>query len=159
MATKPSQSEQSMTKARETDTLDPGELLRALTSFKKGDFSVRPPVEYTGVAGKIADTFNDAVELTENMTKEFERISNVVGIQGKVTERASLQGAGGSWADSVDAVNGLPLRGHRRPEPSAQSLGLHRQARGHRPSEGARQNLFGRHAAVLKLNVHEGRWV
>lgn len=31
-----------------TDTLDPKDLLQILTAFKKGDFSVRMPIEYTG---------------------------------------------------------------------------------------------------------------
>src|SRR5207244_12084787 len=33
-------------------------LLRSLTSVPKGDFSVRMPVEFTGTAGKIADTLD-----------------------------------------------------------------------------------------------------
>ena len=39
-----------------SDTLDIEQLLRVLIAVKKGDFSVRMPVEYTGIAGKIADT-------------------------------------------------------------------------------------------------------
>ena len=38
-------------------------LLRTLTAMKKGDFKVRMPVEFTGSAGKIADTLNDILEL------------------------------------------------------------------------------------------------
>jgi hypothetical protein len=34
------------------------QLLKALMAFKRGDFSVRLPDDWTGVAAKIADTFN-----------------------------------------------------------------------------------------------------
>ena len=36
-------------------------LLGVLTDVKNGDFSVRMPLEWTGVAGKIADTLNDVI--------------------------------------------------------------------------------------------------
>src|SRR4051812_36078425 len=37
------------------------ELLGALTALKKGDFSIRLPVDWPGLEGKIADTFNDVI--------------------------------------------------------------------------------------------------
>ena len=37
------------------DTLDAATLLRVLTAFKGGDFTVRMPLEWTGIAGKVAD--------------------------------------------------------------------------------------------------------
>src|SRR6185437_5967681 len=65
-------------------------LLTALTSLKKGDFSARLPIEWTGVAGKVADTFNEVVELNERMTRELGRLSQVVGKEGKLSQRGSL---------------------------------------------------------------------
>src|SRR5919109_2324756 len=88
-----------------TDSLNTGQLLSTLVALKKGDFSVRLPVEWTGVAGKIADTLNDVIELNEKMAKECERVSQVVGKEGKITQRASLGNVGGSWATLVDCVN------------------------------------------------------
>src|SRR5256885_6876021 len=87
--------------------IDTTALLSALTALKKGDFSVRLPVEWTGVAGKVADTFNDVVEMNERMAKELERLSRVVGKEGKITHRASLGDVTGFWRDSVDCVNSL----------------------------------------------------
>src|SRR5262245_37788480 len=37
------------------------ELLRALQAVRDGDFSVRLPGDWTGLEGKIADTFNEIV--------------------------------------------------------------------------------------------------
>ncbi len=82
-------------------------LLTALTSFKKGDFSVRLPLGWDGKAGKIADAFNDVVERNEKMARELERMSRMVGKEGKISQRASIGEVGGSWADSIDSVNTL----------------------------------------------------
>ncbi len=90
-----------------TDNLDVKQLLRVLMAVKKGDFSIRMPVEQTGIAGKVADTLNEIIELNEKMTKEFERIGNVVGKEGKIAQRASLGAADGSWVDCVNSVNTL----------------------------------------------------
>ena len=38
-----------------TDQLDEAALLSVLSELERGNFTVRMPVEWTGVAGKIAD--------------------------------------------------------------------------------------------------------
>jgi len=53
-----------------TDALDTSTLLMTLIAFKDGDFSVRLPVDRTGVAGKIADTLNEIFKLNERMTSD-----------------------------------------------------------------------------------------
>jgi len=69
--------------AAETKTeipVETRELLAALRAFRRGDFSVRLPKGLTGVGGEIAEAFNDVVELNDRMTKEFERLSETVGL-------------------------------------------------------------------------------
>src|SRR5579875_3607339 len=88
-------------------TLDAVALLSALTALKKGDFTVRLPLHWTGLAGKVADTFNDVVELNQRMVRELDRLSRVVGKEGHITQRASLGDVGGSWAEAVHSVNEL----------------------------------------------------
>ncbi|MBC6983530.1 HAMP domain-containing protein [Caulobacter sp. 17J80-11] len=83
------------------------QLLAALRAFRRGDFSVRLPRDLDGVDDDIAEAFNEVVELNDRMTKEFERLGDVVGKQGKINQRAKLPGAAGSWAASVEAVNTL----------------------------------------------------
>jgi HAMP domain-containing protein/CheY-like chemotaxis protein/signal transduction histidine kinase len=82
-------------------------LLRTLTAVKKGDFRVRMPVEFTGTSGKIADTLNEIIELNERLSGEIERISTVVGKEGKLNQRAQIPNGGGSWSSVADAVNSL----------------------------------------------------
>ncbi|MDB5328211.1 MAG: diguanylate cyclase, partial [Phycisphaerales bacterium] len=89
------------------DELDKAMLLRALLAFKKGDFSARLPVDLEGVDGKIADAFNDVIELNERMSEELERMSRVVGKEGKITQRASVGEVTGAWQAQVSSVNTL----------------------------------------------------
>ncbi len=42
-------------------------------AVKRGDFSVRMPVDKTGTAGKVADTLNDIIEMNERLAAELER--------------------------------------------------------------------------------------
>src|SRR5947199_335006 len=86
---------------------DNGQLLRALMAFKRGDFSVRLPDDWTGVAGKIADTFNRVIAKNQRLTMELDRIGRAVGKKGRITQRASLGDVSNSWADAIRSVNGL----------------------------------------------------
>src|SRR5216117_3259886 len=89
------------------EKLDSRLLLRVLTDFRKGDFTARLPVDSTGIAGKVYDTINDIIDINARLTKEMERISTVVGKEGKIRHRAALPGATGGWADCLDSVNSL----------------------------------------------------
>src|SRR5438309_1416064 len=89
------------------EVFDSSSLLKTLTAFRDGDFSVRLPVDQVGVAGKIADTLNDIFKLNQRLANEFARISSAVGKEGKITQRANLGSATGGWAECLDSVNGL----------------------------------------------------
>jgi HAMP domain-containing protein/CheY-like chemotaxis protein len=82
-------------------------LLKVLTAVKKGDFTARMPEDWTDIPGKIADTLNDIIELNDKMYRGFGRASEIVGKEGRLTERVSVGHIDGAWARKVDAVNGL----------------------------------------------------
>ncbi|MEO7299567.1 MAG: HAMP domain-containing protein [Verrucomicrobiota bacterium] len=82
-------------------------MLSRLNALKKGDFSVRLPVSWTGTSGKISDTFNELAEMMEHSTENLNRISRVVGREGKITERLNIGNVTGAWAERVDSVNTL----------------------------------------------------
>jgi len=82
-------------------------LLDALKGLKKGDFSARLPIGMNGVMIEITETFNDVIKLNESMANEIVRVSNIIGEEGKLTERASLGAATGSWMTQIDSINAL----------------------------------------------------
>ena len=82
-------------------------LLTALIALRQGRVDVRLPLDWTGVAGKVADAFNDVVEQNERMAEELARLSRVVGKEGKLSQRLSVGDVGGFWRESVGSVNNL----------------------------------------------------
>ena len=61
---------------------------------------MRLPVDLEGMDGKIADAFNDVIELNQRMAEELERLSRVVGKEGKISQRASASATvTGAWSD------------------------------------------------------------
>ena len=89
------------------DTLDRRQLVAALRSFRRGDFTVRLPDDLPGTDGEIAALFNEVVAIEEAMTIEFERLSRVVGKEGKITQRGHVRGATGGWEAKLRSVNEL----------------------------------------------------
>jgi HAMP domain-containing protein/signal transduction histidine kinase/DNA-binding response OmpR family regulator len=82
-------------------------LLSALTELKKGRKGVRLPIDWTGVAGKVADAFNQVVEQNERMASELARLNRVAGKEGKLDRRLSIGDVEGFWEESVESVNEL----------------------------------------------------
>ncbi|HVJ23664.1 MAG TPA: HAMP domain-containing protein, partial [Burkholderiales bacterium] len=87
--------------------LDRGELLKSLRAFKRGDFSVRMPLNLTGIDGEIAQTFNDVVELEEAKATEIARVADQVGKEGQTAQRMNLPGAAGAWGEVLESINTL----------------------------------------------------
>ncbi len=78
-----------------------------MRGLRRGDFTVRLPEEAEGIDGEIATLFNEVVSLNEEMTHEFERLSQVVGKEGKITQRGRVKNATGGWETAIRSVNEL----------------------------------------------------
>ncbi|WP_153798844.1 HAMP domain-containing protein [Foetidibacter luteolus] len=90
------------------DSLDAGELLRVLSEVKNGNFSVRMPMDKTGINGKICDTINEIVLLNEILMQELSVARNAIGKQGRLNHRVELpRTARGSWNAGVESLNSL----------------------------------------------------
>src|SRR4026207_2095675 len=102
-----------------TDTLDQKRLLKVLSDYRRGDFSPRMPSDRTGMAGKICDALNEAIDRPQKLAKErarvskerlgreLERRSNAVGKAGNIKQRAAMPSAEGQWANAIESVNTL----------------------------------------------------
>ena len=69
--------------------LDLRKLLTALQSMRDGDFSVRLPRDKTGLAGKVADTFNENRHLEQRVATRTRTRGQAVGKEGKPRHRAN----------------------------------------------------------------------
>ncbi|SAK93223.1 multi-sensor hybrid histidine kinase [Caballeronia temeraria] len=101
--------------ARETNALLRGsdtahvctrEIHAALISLRKGE-GASLPTDWTGLHGKLADAFNDVVDQNIRMSDELARLSQAVGKEGRIYERATLPDPRGFWRRSIDSVNSL----------------------------------------------------
>src|SRR6202040_3813296 len=62
-------------------------ILAGLQTMRNGDFSVRLPGSWTGLPGKLADTFNEIVTANQQIANDLERVGKVVGKEGRTRER------------------------------------------------------------------------
>ncbi|MES2305811.1 MAG: HAMP domain-containing protein [Gemmatimonadota bacterium] len=90
-----------------TATLDRSQFLHALQQVRGGDFSVRLPGDWSGMDGKIADTFNEIVAANQQIAAELKRVGQVVGREGKTRQRAKFEQSKGSWGEMEASVNTL----------------------------------------------------
>jgi HAMP domain-containing protein/CheY-like chemotaxis protein/signal transduction histidine kinase len=82
-------------------------ILSSLQIMRDGDFSVRLPGNWTGLAGKIADTFNEIVTANQQMAKELKRVGKVVGKEGRTRERMRFDLPKAAWGEMEMSVNTL----------------------------------------------------
>src|SRR5205823_4920794 len=50
---------------------------------------------------------NELMERNDGMARELVRVGRIIGREGRMTERAALADAPGSWATSIDSLNAL----------------------------------------------------
>jgi HAMP domain-containing protein/CheY-like chemotaxis protein/GAF domain-containing protein len=87
--------------------LDLTVILASLQTMRDGDFTVRLPGTWVGLAGKVADTFNEIVAANQHMAQELKRVGHVVGKQGKTRERTRFHESRGAWGEMEVSVNTL----------------------------------------------------
>jgi HAMP domain-containing protein/CheY-like chemotaxis protein/signal transduction histidine kinase len=95
------------TKLDRSDSNDLALILASLQTMRKGDFSVRLPVAWTGIQGKIADTFNDIVAANEQMAAELTRVGQAVGKEGRTRQRTRFEQHRGAWGEMEISLNTL----------------------------------------------------
>src|SRR5450432_2991970 len=82
-------------------------ILASLQKMQEGDFSIRLPGSWTGLPGKIADTFNNIVAANEQMARELKRVGQAVGKEGRTRERTRFHQTRGAWGEMEGSVNTL----------------------------------------------------
>ncbi|WP_245842273.1 HAMP domain-containing protein [Pontibacter ummariensis] len=82
-------------------------IVKVVTAVSKGDLTQKLTLEAKGEVAELAETINSMVVDLNRLAGEVSRVARVAGVEGKLTERATLQGVGGSWKELVDTVNDL----------------------------------------------------
>src|SRR5258706_1510324 len=82
-------------------------MLATMVAFRDGNFSVRLPSDWEGIDGQIAAAFNQALSHEDQLSREVERLSRIVGREGRLTQRMSVPGATGGGAAQTDCFNNL----------------------------------------------------
>jgi signal transduction histidine kinase/HAMP domain-containing protein/DNA-binding response OmpR family regulator len=80
---------------------------QALRAAVAGDFSVRLPGRRRDTLGRLESAYNQLAARNAALEAELIRVGRIIGREGRMTERARLQGARGAWRTSIDSVNGL----------------------------------------------------
>ena len=93
--------------AAENSQVDLRKLLRALQAVRDGDFSVRLASDQIGLAGKVADTFNEIVDSNQKLALELERAGQIVGKDGRTRHRMRSEKRSGAWGAMESSVNTL----------------------------------------------------
>jgi HAMP domain-containing protein/CheY-like chemotaxis protein/signal transduction histidine kinase len=93
--------------AEHRESVDLTSILAALQTMRDGNFSVRLPGFWTGVPGKIADTFNEIASANQQMAQELKRIVQMVGKEGRTRERAKFSQSRGAWGETEGSLNTL----------------------------------------------------
>jgi HAMP domain len=90
-----------------SDKVDEAVVLDVLADLERGDFSVRMPLGWTDMAGKIADRLTNVIAANETLGSELAKVSRVVGKEGKLSHRLALPGSDQVWHACAESVNSL----------------------------------------------------
>ena len=94
---------------REARSGDPalGRLEQALLAAAGGDFEVRLPGRRKDDIGRLEAAFNELAARNAALEAEVVRIAQIIGREGRMTERARLDSVGGGWSTAIESINGL----------------------------------------------------
>ncbi|WP_317170809.1 HAMP domain-containing protein [Rufibacter sediminis] len=82
-------------------------IVKVVTAVSKGDLTQKLTLQAKGELADLADTINSMVEDLNRLAGEVSRVARVAGVEGKLTERATVHGVSGSWKELVDTLNDL----------------------------------------------------
>jgi len=82
-------------------------IVKVVTAVSKGDLTQKLSLEARGEVAELAETINTMVVDLNRLAGEVSRVARVAGVEGKLTERATVLGVGGSWKELVDTLNDL----------------------------------------------------
>jgi HAMP domain-containing protein/signal transduction histidine kinase/CheY-like chemotaxis protein len=83
------------------------QLERALRKAAAGNFKVRLPARRDDAVGRVQAAYNDLAARIAALEAELVRVNRIIGREGQMTERASMERLSGGWRTTIESVNGL----------------------------------------------------
>ncbi len=83
------------------------DIANVTTAVAKGDLNQKITVDVKGEVLELKNTINQMVDDLNRLAGEVSRIAKVAGTEGKLDERAKVEGVGGAWKNVVDTLNSL----------------------------------------------------
>ncbi len=83
------------------------QLLAAMQDVAAGDFSVQLPLHWDGIAGKLAQSFNEIVATNRHMCHDLGEVGEKVGREGRTRQRLASSSRHGAWSVMEQSVNSL----------------------------------------------------
>ena len=82
-------------------------IAQVATAISAGDLTQQITVEASGEILELKNTLNKMVDDLNRLASEVSRVAQIAGAEGKLSERAKVEGVAGSWKDIVDTLNTL----------------------------------------------------
>ena len=82
-------------------------IVKVVTAVSQGDLTQKLTLQAKGEVADLADTINRMVDDLNRLAVEVSRVAKVAGVEGNLTERATVGGVSGSWKELVDTLNDL----------------------------------------------------
>ncbi|GAB3225045.1 hypothetical protein GCM10027346_05850 [Hymenobacter seoulensis] len=82
-------------------------IVKVVTAVSQGDLTQKLTLDAKGEVAELAETINRMVDDLNRLAVEVSRVAKVAGVEGKLTERATVTDVSGSWKELVDTLNGL----------------------------------------------------
>src|SRR6202043_379701 len=72
-----------------------------------GNSNHRSPFCGESPIGRVEAAYNELAARNAALEAELVRIGQIIGREGRMTERARLEGTSGAWTTAIGSVNGL----------------------------------------------------
>ncbi|MFL5928061.1 MAG: HAMP domain-containing protein, partial [Gaiellaceae bacterium] len=82
-------------------------LLDALQAASRGETGIKLDGRKRGLVGQLNKAFNELTQARDRTTDEIVRVATAIGREGRLTDRAELKSASGTWRTSLGAVNAM----------------------------------------------------
>jgi methyl-accepting chemotaxis protein len=80
-------------------------ILDVVSGLRAGRFTAHLPENFPGDGGRIAKVLNGHMEMLEQFKNEVQRVTEEVGVTGRLGGQMEVQGTAGDWTVMMQRIN------------------------------------------------------